>query len=45
MKILFLIFPNTAITFDLIKIGASNLDENVHLEKLYNFHAGLIVSK
>jgi hypothetical protein len=35
------LIPNFAITFDLIEIEASNLDENVRLDKLYNFNVQL----
>jgi hypothetical protein len=40
-KIPDLIFPNFDITFDLSKIEISNFDQNVHLDKIYNFDVGL----
>jgi hypothetical protein len=30
--------PRIEITFDLSKIDTSNLNQNVHLDKFFNFH-------
>jgi hypothetical protein len=35
------LFPNIAITFDLIRIETSNLDVNICLVKLYIFNVGV----